>query len=110
MNVVSLPSVTGDGFLLGVRPEDIRLGTEGFNAGFTAGLVARVETVEYLGADSIVTCRAGSERLTVRLPGQASLSRETETKLSWDREAVHLFDAASGLRVERTDATATFAV
>src|SRR6185436_11320381 len=59
MNVVSLPSITGEGFLLGIRPEHIRLAAE--------GLAARVETVEYLGADSIVAFRVGSELLTVRL-------------------------------------------
>ena len=101
MNVVSLPSLTGDGLLLGVRPEHVRLGAD--------GIAARVETVEYLGADSIVTCRAGSELLTARLPGQVSLARSSEARLSWDREAVHLFDAASGVRVERTVAAATFA-
>jgi sn-glycerol 3-phosphate transport system ATP-binding protein len=102
MNVVSLPSVTGEGLLLGVRPEHIRLGADGL----TAGLAARVETVEYLGADSIVTCRSGSELITVRLPGQVSLARSSEARLSWDREAVHFFDAASGLRVERSAAMA----
>jgi len=91
--------------LLGVRPEHIRLG----GGGSTAGLAARVETVEYLGADSIVTCRAGSELLTARLPGQVNLARGSEARLSWDREAVHLFDAASGLRVDRAGSAATIA-
>src|SRR5207237_184843 len=47
------------GTLVGVRPEDVRL-TDG------AGVAARVVTVEYLGADSIVTCAAGSEMLAIR--------------------------------------------
>jgi len=101
MNVVSLPAVTGEGLLLGVRPEHIRLGAD--------GIAARVETVEYLGADSIVTCRAGAELLTVRLPGQVSLARSSAASLSWDRDAVHLFDAASGLRVARADTAAPIA-
>ena len=101
MNVVSLPSLTGDGLLLGVRPEHVRLGAD--------GIAARVETVEYLGADSIVTCRVGAQLLTARQPGQISLARSSDARLSWDREAVHLFDAASGVRVERISASATFA-
>ena len=101
MNVVSLPSLTGDGLLLGVRPEHVRLGAD--------GIAARVETVEYLGADSIVTCRVGAQLLTARQPGQISLARSSDARLSWDREAVHLFDAASGARVERISASATFA-
>jgi len=94
MNVVSLPSITGEGVLLGVRPEHVRLGG--------SGIAATVETVEYLGADSIVTCRAGSELITARLPGQVGLARSSPTTLSWDRDAVHHFDAASGLRVGRS--------
>ena len=94
MNVVSLPSITGEGVLLGVRPEHVRLGGN--------GIAATVETVEYLGADSIVTCRAGAELITARLPGQVGLARSSPTTLSWDRDAVHHFDAASGLRVGRS--------
>jgi sn-glycerol 3-phosphate transport system ATP-binding protein len=98
MNVVSLPSLTGEGLLLGIRPEHIRLDP--------AGLAAKIETVEYLGADSIVTCRVGAELLTVRLPGQVDFARASEAKLAWDPEAIHHFDAASGLRVERAAAAA----
>ena len=93
MNVVSLPALTGEGLLLGIRPEHIRLDDN--------GVTAQVDSVEYLGADSIVTCRVGTELLTVRLPGQVSLGRSSEARLAWDASAVHLFDAASGLRVER---------
>ncbi len=94
MNVVSLPSITGEGLLLGVRPEHVRLGAE--------GLPALVESVEYLGADSIVACHIGGERLNARLPGQVGLAPGSEAKLAWDGDAIHLFDAASGLRVERS--------
>ena len=91
MNVVSLPSLTGEGYLLGVRPEHVRLGAH--------GILARVETVEYLGADSIVTCRVGPQALTARLPGQVGLARGSEVRLAWEQDAVHLFDAANGLLV-----------
>ena len=99
MNVVSLPSITGEGLLLGVRPENVRLGG-------AEGVAARVETVEYLGADSVVASRVGTELLTARLPGQIALLRGSETRLVWDRDAIHLFDAASGLRVARSTAPA----
>jgi sn-glycerol 3-phosphate transport system ATP-binding protein len=90
MNVVSLPGHTKAGQLLGVRPEDIRIGAEGVDA--------VVESVEYLGADSIVACRAGSEALTVRLPRAAHFAAGTPVKLSWNKETAHYFDAATGLR------------
>jgi len=92
MNVVTLPGHAAHGLLLGVRPEDIRIGTE--------GLPATVENVEYLGADSIVACRAGSETLTVRLPRAAHLAPGAGVKLSWHSTAAHYFDAATGLRAE----------
>src|SRR6476660_1628047 len=50
MNVVALPGLSAPGRLLGVRPEDVRIGAE--------GLDAVVESVEYLGADSLVACRS----------------------------------------------------
>ena len=92
MNVVTLPGHAAHGLLLGVRPEDIRIGAE--------GLPATVENVEYLGADSIVACRAGSETLTVRLPRAAHLAPGAGVKLSWQSTAAHYFDAATGLRAE----------
>ena len=92
MNVVALPGHAAHGLLLGVRPEDIRIGAE--------GLPATVENVEYLGADSIVACRAGSETLTVRLPRAAHLAPGEGVRLSWPSTAAHFFDAATGLRAE----------
>ena len=95
MNVVSLPGHAKAGQLLGVRPEDIRIGHEGRDS---AGLAAVVEGVEYLGADSIVACRAGTETLTVRVARAAHLAAGAAVKLSWNPDAVHHFDAATGLR------------
>ncbi len=91
MNVVSLPGLTGEHLMLGVRPEHVRLSGD--------GIPARVETVEYLGADTIVTCKVNAEFVTARLPGQVAFARGNETHLAWEQEAVHLFDAASGLRI-----------
>jgi sn-glycerol 3-phosphate transport system ATP-binding protein len=90
MNVVSLPGHTKAGQLLGVRPEDIRIGSD--------GLAAVVESVEYLGADSIVACRAGAESLAVRLPRAVRYDAGAAVKLSWNPDAAHRFDAATGQR------------
>ena len=92
MNVVALPGHTKAGQLLGVRPEDIRIGND--------GLDAVVEGVEYLGADSIVACRAGAETLAVRLPRAAHFAAGAAVKLSWNPDATHYFDAATGLRCQ----------
>jgi sn-glycerol 3-phosphate transport system ATP-binding protein len=90
MNVVSLPGHAKAGQLIGVRPEDIRIGDH--------GLEAVVESIEYLGADSIVACRAGAETLAVRLPRAAHFDAGAAVRLSWSPEATHRFDAATGLR------------
>jgi sn-glycerol 3-phosphate transport system ATP-binding protein len=92
MNVVTLPGHSAGGLLIGIRPEDIRIGPE--------GLAATVENIEYLGADSIVACRAGTETLTVRLPRASPLAPGSGVKLSWHPAAAHYFDAATGLRAQ----------
>src|SRR6266700_4116205 len=82
--------------VVGVRPEDIVLGVE-------LGHAARVENVEYLGADSLIACRIGEQALTVRTGGRVAFRRGDSTRLSWAPGAAHYFDAASGdrLMVER---------
>jgi sn-glycerol 3-phosphate transport system ATP-binding protein len=90
----------GTGLLLGVRPEELRL-----EARTSAeGVGATVTSVEYLGADSILTCRVGSQSLAVRAPGRVTLPAGAPVRLSWGPEATHVFDAQSGSR--RDDAAA----
>jgi sn-glycerol 3-phosphate transport system ATP-binding protein len=91
MNVLSLPGHAPAGQWLGVRPEDIRIGRD--------GLEANVESIEYLGADSIVACRAGAETVTVRVPRSVDYAAGAAVKLSWDPSAAHRFDAATGMRI-----------
>jgi sn-glycerol 3-phosphate transport system ATP-binding protein len=78
------------GALLGVRPEDVRLDPD--------GVPARVVDGEYLGADTILKCAVGGETLAVRTPGRADVTPGATVRLSWSRDAVHLFDAATGRR------------
>jgi sn-glycerol 3-phosphate transport system ATP-binding protein len=81
----------GHGVLLGVRPEDVRLTDR-------AGVPARVTAVEYLGADSIVTCAVGGEMLALRIAGRTELAEGAPVQLTWSADAIRLFDAASGHR------------
>jgi sn-glycerol 3-phosphate transport system ATP-binding protein len=81
----------GQGLLLGVRPEDVALASG-------PGLSAHVTTVEYLGADSILSCAAGRQTLAVRAPGRVELSEGAPVTLTWKPEATHLFDAIGGTR------------
>jgi sn-glycerol 3-phosphate transport system ATP-binding protein len=77
--------------LIGVRPEDMRFAD--------AGLPVRVTSVEFLGADSIVTCAAGAESLAVRLAGRVALAEGKSAHVTWTPEAAHLFDPDTGKRV-----------
>jgi len=78
---------------LGVRPEHISLGVE-------RGLRATVEGVEYLGGDSLLTCRLGGQVLAVRVQGSVGLSAGDAAWLTWAPGAQHFF-AADGTRQER---------
>jgi sn-glycerol 3-phosphate transport system ATP-binding protein len=79
----------GAGLCLGVRPEEIRLASEG-------GLRAAVKTVEYLGADSILACAAGSQTLAVRSPGRVELPAGAPVHLVFNKDAIHVFDLQRG--------------
>ncbi|HUO62298.1 MAG TPA: ABC transporter ATP-binding protein [Terriglobales bacterium] len=81
----------GAGLLLGVRPEDIVLAASG-------GLGATIKTIEFLGADSIVTCEAGGQSLAVRAPGRVERPAGATVRLGWSKEHVHVFDEQSGRR------------
>jgi sn-glycerol 3-phosphate transport system ATP-binding protein len=84
-------SGSGEGLLLGIRPEQVRL-SDSF------GVPASVLAAEYLGADSVVTCKAGSETIAARLDGRVPLRAGENVRLAWPPEAIHLFDRASGRR------------
>ena len=79
-----------NGALTGVRPEDMRFDS--------AGVEARVETVEYLGADSLVAARAADQSMLVRVPGHARLAEGDSVRIAWDRDREHHFDAQTGRR------------
>jgi sn-glycerol 3-phosphate transport system ATP-binding protein len=75
---------------LGIRPEHMTLA-------FESGLRAGVESVEYLGGDSLVSCRVGSQTVAVRVQGRVGLSSGDATWIRWAPGAQHYFDA-DGLR------------
>jgi sn-glycerol 3-phosphate transport system ATP-binding protein len=84
------------GLTLGVRPEHVALGRQ-------RGLRAEVAGVEYLGADSLVTCRLGTSTLAVRVAGSVGLARGDPAALSWAPGAQHLFDGDGTRRAESAD-------
>jgi sn-glycerol 3-phosphate transport system ATP-binding protein len=89
------------GLTLGVRPEHIALAIE-------RGARAEVVGVEYLGADSLVTCRLGSATAAVRVPGTVALRARDATWLTWAAGAQHLFETGGARRTApAVPATAT---
>jgi sn-glycerol 3-phosphate transport system ATP-binding protein len=81
---------SGAGLVLGIRPEAIAIGE--------TGLPARVDGVEYLGADTLVTAAIGSERITARAAGRITVAPGSLIRVSWHAEDVHLFESESGNR------------
>jgi sn-glycerol 3-phosphate transport system ATP-binding protein len=78
------------GGMLGVRPEHMQLA-------FDSGVRAVVESVEYLGGDSLVSCVIGTQPVAVRVQGSVGLRRGDPAWIRWVPGAQHYFDAG-GLR------------
>jgi sn-glycerol 3-phosphate transport system ATP-binding protein len=72
--------------LLGVRPEHVELA-------FERGIRGGVDNVEYLGGDSLVSCRVGGQPLAARVAGSVALARGDAVWLRWTPGAQHYFDA-----------------
>ena len=84
-------AIEGD-VLGGIRPEHLRL--------VEHGIPVTVRHAEYLGADTVVACAVGDVTLLARVPGRVVLNDGAAVCLATD-EPVHLFDTASGRRIER---------
>ena len=67
-----------DAVLIGVRPEHIVVCEPG------RGLPAQLETIEYLGAESMLICRHNdAHRITVRMPGRVTAGIGERVGLVW---------------------------
>jgi sn-glycerol 3-phosphate transport system ATP-binding protein len=91
-----------NGSMVGVRPEDISIRDRG-TRGEGRGVEAQVESVEYLGADSLVAVspRPSSPTprpLLVRVPGHARFAAGETVQLAWDAAHEHHFDPQTGRR------------
>jgi len=87
--------LTSDRVTIGVRPEALRMGDE--------GLEATILAVEELGSDSFVYCTPiGYEDVTLvaRTDGLNMSQPGTKVRLMPDVAAMHVFDTASGVRLE----------
>jgi len=83
-----------NGRVLGLRAEDIAV-----NSDAARGVHASVTSVEYLGAEALVTCAIGERPVLARTRGAGAPSIGTRVTLSWEPSAAHVFDATSGKRL-----------
>ena len=87
--------LTTDQVTIGVRPEALRIGTE--------GLEATIVAVEELGSDSFVYCTPKGHddvSLVARTDGLNTSQPGTSVHLMPDVSTMHVFDTASGARLE----------
>jgi sn-glycerol 3-phosphate transport system ATP-binding protein len=82
--------VRKNGTLVGVRPEDVRIEA--------SGLAASVDSVEYLGADSLVAARLDGQPILIRVPGHSRARHGDALHIAWDKEHEHHFDPHTGGR------------
>ncbi len=87
--------VDATGWMLGVRPEHVSLA-------FERGVRAQVLATEYLGADSLLSCRVGSAIVTVRTAGRVALSAGDAAWLTWSPAAQHFF-GPDGARIAQRE-------
>ena len=94
--------------VIGVRPEHLSMHAGGApEAVPTAGVALRgtVDLVENLGREQLVHCIVGEDRVTVSCPREECWSAGDLVVLAAPVARVHLFDRASGRRLEwRADA------
>jgi sn-glycerol 3-phosphate transport system ATP-binding protein len=80
-----------DSLSVGVRAEVARLGS--------TGVEARVMSIEYLGADTLIETRIGNVPFVLRMAGRPRFVSGEAVTIAWDAGATHWFDANSGRRV-----------
>ena len=91
MNLLKAAPGVATGSILGIRPEHLELGTEGW--------ALTVEGIELLGAERLLYCRLQDESLIVRIHEEQSAPKVGATIYAKPRaDRLHRFDAQTGLR------------
>jgi multiple sugar transport system ATP-binding protein len=93
----SLASKAGGDIIIGVRPENWRIVSEG------EGIPVKVNVVEELGADGFVYGTSGAEgtpdEVIIRIDARRSHHKGETLYVTTDPAKVHVFEADSGLRI-----------
>jgi sn-glycerol 3-phosphate transport system ATP-binding protein len=92
MNLLRRAPGATDGTILGIRPEHLEVGREGW--------ALTVEGIELLGAERLLYCRLHDEALIVRIHEEQLAPNIGETIYAKPRaDRIHRFDARTGLRL-----------
>ena len=91
---VGVASASARDITLGVRPVDLRVAEPG-----AVGLDARVELIEELGDSRIVNATVGNHAVKLKTDQALALREGDTVKLAFAPVAAHLFDRASGERL-----------
>ncbi|MEO5324816.1 sn-glycerol-3-phosphate ABC transporter ATP-binding protein UgpC [Mesorhizobium sp. CC13] len=95
---VSVPAVPANAATLGFRPEDCEVGADGPASEGGLRLMANVEGVEPVGAESFLYCQAAGSRVVVRVPGRTDVVAGDQLPVFARREKLHFF-GSDGKRV-----------
>jgi multiple sugar transport system ATP-binding protein len=94
------PSVdTATDFLLGIRPEAIRLGNVQEDGRYSDAFPTRVDLVQSLGSQTVVSVSLGTSSFLVLADPSQPLARGEETQLRLDRSKMHMFQKSTGKSV-----------
>jgi sn-glycerol 3-phosphate transport system ATP-binding protein len=85
--------------MLGIRPEHV-------NISDSQGIPAKLMSGDYLGAETVITARVGSQEILIRAPGRVRVTKPVAACLSWSDQNVHVFDTESGKRNDNVKALA----
>ena len=96
--VVTLPDVAGNAATIGFRPEDCEVGADGAASSDGLRLMARVEGVEPVGAESFLYCAAGGGKIVVRVAGRTEVQAGDQLPMFARCEKLHFF-GSDGKRV-----------
>ncbi len=92
MNLIRNAPGIDKGRILGIRPEHLDIGDEGW--------ALKVETVELLGAERLVYARLGEEQVIVRIDeGRPAPAAGDVIQVAARDERLHWFDAETGKRL-----------
>ena len=81
---------TGPGLTLGLRPEHLTI--RAGNSPAEQTVVAKVEVVEHLGAETCLHFSTGAHRFVARVPGGLAMSVNESVPLVFDLGQAHFFD------------------